>query len=164
MNDIHGHESTPELLAIEAGLDSIGASLRDRPDEGFEHRIASRSDLSTREATMLRIAPAIAERRTAFRTGDLLRIAASVLILGCAIGAIWLAKNSVRTGQDLGGETIATASATDAEITEIADAWDLLDDAELATRLDDLHTRTSSLAETVGDEWLPSAWIGEDSM
>lgn len=161
MNNDNNH-SARELDAIQAGLETIGASLRDSPDAGFEARIAANAAREALGAPPLRITDFRSRASASRKPVLLLRIAASLLIGAGAIGIAWVAMRGQGASQEK--LRLADASATDLEIAEIADAWDLLDDTELATRFEDVSSRVSTVADSVGDSWLPSSWIEDDSM
>jgi hypothetical protein len=162
MNNEIDSNSACELDAIQAGLDSIGASLRGTPDSGFEARVAANAAREAIGEPTLRIAGFRSRAPESRSPALMLRVAASVLIGAGALGVAWFTLR----GPDAArlDESLADASAAELEIAEIADAWDLLDDTELATRFEDVSSRVTTVADSVGDSWLPSSWIEEDSM
>ena len=182
MNDHTGNhdlerELPDDLASIAIGVDALSDALRRRPDAGFESRIAENAARAATGTPTLRLtghAAAVADSADspAVRTASLrsnraatrlMRIAAALLLVGGGVGLAWTWLSGSQPAAPADPSPVQLASATDLEIAEIADAWDALDDSELATRFDDVSARVSSVSDAVGSSWTAS-WMEEDSM
>jgi len=166
------HNQTPEpshdaisaeIRAIESGLDEIGRALRSKPDAGFESRIALNAVRESEGSTVLRITGRPDVHVPTGRGRLVARLAAALLITGAGIGLAWTWLSGTRPAITDDPSGMQMASATDAEIAEIADAWDVLDDSELAGWVDDVSSRVTMVSDSSSGAWI-SSWLDEDSM
>lgn len=154
-------ETVRELRAVEAGLDAIARDARSDPDAGFEDRLVAAATNALSGRPTLRLSHPRHERRVP--SIPLVRwglAGAALLAIGSAVVAMRWPSMGHRDGVDDG---VVLASTT-TELDEIAEVWDLLDDDAIASRAASLHGRASTISDSINGEWIPSLWLGEDSM
>lgn len=158
---MHPDHTPPDLAAIEAGLLEVARDARARPDAGFEDRLTAASVNASTGRPALRIAHQQGGRSLrslpSVRWG--LAAAAALAIVSSIVAFRW---QPTRATTDPTGVVSVASSVT--ELDEIADVWDLLDDADIASRVSSLQGRTATVADSISGEWNPSSWLGEDSM
>lgn len=154
-------ETVHELGAVEAGLDAIARDAWSTPDVGFEDRLVAAATSALSGRPSLRLSHPGYERRVPSMPLVRWGLAGAALVaIGSAVVAIrW--QPTEQGDRDDGGVVLASTST---ELDEIAEVWDLLDDDAIASRAASLHGRASTISESINGEWIPSSWLGEDSM